>query len=142
MIYFFILIIILFILIKTIKPNKCLQTVKEKYNTFLDYVNSNDVPDKYKVLRKRILISGFTNTTDSLGYNVNKGDEIAVCVDGTPNQAFHVLIHELAHSTVEEYSHSENFWKNFDELKQMCTKIGIYNPIDNKSQFCGKYITD
>lgn len=142
MLYLLLLIVTLIILSITIKPNKCLQDVKERYHIFLDYVRNNNVPDKFKVLRKEILVSGFTRYSDSLGYNVNKGDEIAVCVDGTPNQAFHVLIHELAHSTVKEYSHSPEFWKNFEELKTMCQNMGIYQPVNKKTEFCGKFISD
>ena len=129
-------------LVLTNHKNSCLMTVKERYENFLTYVNNNPVPEKFKVLRKRILVSGFTKTDDALGYNINKGDEISICVNGTPNQSFHVLIHELAHSTVDEYSHSKEFWDNFDELKKLCQQIGIYAPINNRKKFCGKYISD
>jgi uncharacterized SAM-binding protein YcdF (DUF218 family) len=77
-----------------------------------------------------------------LGYNTNKGYEIGLCLDGTVNQIFHVLLHELAHSTVSEYEHSTNFWQNFKELRELATKIGIYEPVNSSEKFCGKYISD
>ena len=38
--------------------------------------------------------------TTNVGFNSNKGDNIAVCVDGDVNSIMHVLLHELAHCTV------------------------------------------
>jgi hypothetical protein len=78
----------------------------------------------------------------TVGYNTNKGQEIAICVDGTSNEMFHVLIHELAHCTVDEYSHSSNFWDNYVELRDMCIEIGIYEKIPDKKTFCGQKIQD
>ena len=140
--YLILLIVLLLVLIKTTNNNSCLKEVKKRYELFLNYVNTHNVPEKFKVLRKRILICGFTRTNGSLGYNINKGDEISICVDGTPNQSFHILIHELAHSTVDTYEHNDEFWKNFDELKHFCQKIGLYTPINKQVKFCGKYIKD
>jgi len=80
--------------------------------------------------------------TDSVGFNVNKGSEITICLDGSTNEIFHVLIHELAHSTVEEYSHSEQFWVNYNELMEICIQIGIYQKITEKTEFCGQHVQD
>jgi predicted metal-dependent hydrolase len=121
----------------TLKEPENLKKVKELYTTFLD-----NVPEKYPQLRTRTIVTGFQNKNRELGYNVNKGYEIGLCLDGTPNQMFHVLMHELAHSTVDEYSHSEQFWKNFQEIKDHCVKLGIYQEIPERTKFCGKYIRD
>ena len=135
--------LVIFAVVKTIHPSECLVSVKQRYEKLRGYIKNNNVPKKFKVLEKPILISGFTRSSnDVFGYNINKGQEISICVDGTPNQAFHVLIHELAHSTVDEYSHSPEFWENFSELKKICQSIGIYQPIDKQTSFCGKYIRD
>jgi hypothetical protein len=77
-----------------------------------------------------------------VGYNTNKGQEIAICLDGTPNEIFHVLIHELAHCTVDEYSHSEEFWANYVELRDICIQLGIYQKIPERTKFCGEHIQD
>lgn len=121
----------------TLKEPENLKKVKELYTTFLD-----NVPEKYPQLRTRTIVTGFQNRNRELGYNVNKGYEIGLCLDGNPNQMFHVLMHELAHSTVDEYSHSEQFWKNFQEIKDHCVKLGIYQEIPERTKFCGKYIRD
>ena len=77
-----------------------------------------------------------------VGYNTNKGGDIAVCLDGEPNEIFHVLIHELAHCTVDEYEHSQEFWNNYIELRDICINLGIYEKIPNKTPFCGEHIQD
>ena len=125
-----------------LKEPENLTKVKKKYSQLIEYIKTNPIPDKFKVLERRILVDGFHGSGKEVGYNVNKGAEIGLCLDGTPNQMFHVLIHELAHSTVEEYSHSENFWNNFTELKNLCANIGIYKEIPEETKFCGKYIRD
>lgn len=123
--------------LKTLKEPENLKKVKEMYTLFLQ-----NVPEKFPQLRNRTILTGFANKNRELGYNVNKGYEIGLCLDGTANQMFHVLIHELAHSTVDEYSHSDQFWKNFRELKEHCVHLGIYQEIPEKTKFCGKYIRD
>jgi hypothetical protein len=97
------------------------------------------VPEKYKVLRKPVCVTGIYN--GDVGTNVNKGSEIFVCIDGTTNDSFHVLLHELAHSTVTEYDHSHQFWENFEELKKIAKSEGMYSDISKKS-YCGKTISD
>ena len=140
----FILIIVLFILLQTIHEPPVLTEVKKKYEILINHIKTSPaIPEKFKILENRILISGFNNNFErEIGYNINKGGEIGLCLDGNANQVFHVLIHELAHSTVEEYSHSKKFWNNFKELGNMCENLGIYKPIDKTNKFCGKYIKD
>ena len=112
-----------------LKDPKNLIEVKERYTNLIEYIKNNPVPKKFKVLEKRILVDGYHGYGKEIGYNVNKGAEIGLCLDGTPNQMFHVLIHELAHSTVDEYNHSEEFWNNFRELKDLWVNIGLYTEI-------------
>lgn len=131
------LFIFLVINVTTIQVPKNLTNVQEKYTIFL-----KNVPKKWSQLTRRSILTGFHNRGRELGYNVNKGYEIGLCVDGTTNEMFHVLIHELAHSTVDEFSHSEQFWKNFQELKSHCIDLGIYQEIPEQTKFCGKYISD
>jgi len=116
--------------------------VKEKYAKLRRYIATHDVPQKFKVLTKQIVLIGYLKKENEIGYNTNKGYEIGLCLGGTANQIFHVLLHELAHSTVTEYSHNDSFWKNFKELRKLSVKIGLYEPIPESEAFCGKYIRD
>jgi len=138
---FFIIIDVL--IIKSAKEPQKLKIVKEKYQRLREYIKSNDVDKKYHVLKNPILISGFLrNYGQGIGYNTNKGYEIGLCLDGDPNEIFHVLLHELAHSMSSTYSHDAEFWKNFDGLKKLCQQRNIYTPIKTKTEFCGRHIQD
>lgn len=114
-----------------------LQEVKRKYA-----VLSQDPPPGMEQLRNKTVITGFRERYGEIGYNVNKGNEIGLCLDGTANEVFHVLIHELAHTVTKSYAHNDEFWKNFNTLKEHCIQKGIYEPIKHKTDFCGKFIRD
>lgn len=115
--------------------------VKQRYQLLVDHIRDGDsIPEKFKVLENQMVIT--SRKGGDLGYNVNKGFEIGICLDGSPNDMFHVLLHELTHSTVKEYTHSDAFWKNFAELRDMAVRLGIYERITERKQFCGEYIQD
>lgn len=138
-----ILVLVNLILLWTTQEPANLLILKERYQTLVDYINNQTdaVPKKFHVLGERAVIIGRKNSGD-LGYNINKGLEIGICLDGTVNDMMHILLHELSHSTVSEYSHSDEFWKNFGELKDLCVRLGIYQKIPERREFCGKYIQD
>lgn len=141
MILFLILLLVnAYILHTTIEPREFIE-VKEKYKTLRDHLRETN-NEKFRVLVRPIPITGRKVMTDSVGFNVNKGSEITICLDGSTNEIFHVLIHELAHSTVEEYSHSDQFWANYNELMEICIQIGIYQKITEKTEFCGQHVQD
>jgi len=134
--------IIVFIMLKTRDP-PVFTEVKDKYAFLRKYIETHDdVPQKFKVLTRQIVLIGYIKKKNEIGYNTNKGYEIGLCLDGNSNQIFHVLLHELAHSTVKEYEHNNNFWQNFKELRELAHRIGIYTPIPESQSFCGRYIRD
>ena len=135
-ILFVILILINIYSVITLEEPENFKKLKANYKKFLSIL-----PEKYAYLRNRGILTG-TNTKGDLGYNINKGDEIAICIDGDENSMFHVLLHELAHSTVEEYKHSPKFWENFQELKKIAVQNDLYKPIVQEKEFCGKKIKD
>lgn len=132
-----VLLVMNIISVATLKEPENFRKLKELYTTFLD-----TPPDKFPNLRRRSIITGFYGDGNEIGYNINKGYEIGVCLDGTPNQMLHVLLHELAHTTVKSYEHNEEFWKNLKEIKEHCKGLGIYEEIPSQTGFCGKYIRD
>ena len=141
MILFLILVLVnAYILHNTTEPREFTE-VKEKYKTLRDHLRETN-NEKFHTLVRPIPITGRKVMTDSVGFNVNKGSEITICLDGSTNEIFHVLMHELAHSTVEEYSHSEQFWANYNELMEICIQIGIYQKITEKTEFCGQHVQD
>lgn len=142
MIFFILLILISVYLVISVKEPRRLTEVRERYSKLRQYIKTNNTDPRFTVLAKECILVGFDKKNGDLGYNTNKGYEIGLCLDGTPNEIFHVLIHELAHNTVEEYTHSKRFWKNFSDLKELCIRIGVYEKINEKQSFCGRHIKD
>lgn len=129
-----ILVILVLLILIFHQEDPKMRSLKKVYYEFIQRV-----PEKYKVLRKPACITGIYG--GDIGTNVNKGSEIFICMDGTTNDSFHVLLHELAHSTVKEYDHSDKFWENFGELKNIAKSEGMYSDVAPKS-YCGKMISD
>tara|TARA_R110002074_G_scaffold98789_4_gene213772 strand:- start:569 stop:991 length:423 start_codon:yes stop_codon:yes gene_type:complete len=129
-------IIALFCFLQT-KDSENLKVLKTKYLEFLKVL-----PEKYKVLQNRSIITGLAPRWGELGFNVNKGYEISICMDDNTNAMFHILLHELAHGTVPQYEHDTQFWSNFQELKEIAIQHGMYTPIPDPVGFCGKKIHD
>lgn len=141
MIAFLVLFIVnLWILYRTQEHPKLIE-VKEKYRILREHLDETG-HEKFHMLVRCIPITGIMRMNGGVGYNTNKGGDIAVCLDGEPNEIFHVLIHELAHCTVDEYEHSPKFWNNYIELRDICVNLGIYEKIPNKTEFCGEHIQD
>jgi predicted metal-dependent hydrolase len=111
-----------------------LSEVREKYRTLREHLKQTN-NEEFKMLCKEIPITAHRRMNGSIGYNVSKGSDIGLCIDGEPNEIFHVLIHELAHCTVDEYSHSKEFWKKFDELRTICVSLGIYRKYHKELNF-------
>ena len=134
------LIVNVIIFINTKEDTRFLE-VKEKYRVLREHLIATGNED-FKMLHREIPIVAYTRITYAVGYNSGKGDEIGLCIDGNVNDIFHVLLHELAHCTVDEYSHSNHFWMQFEKLRGEAMTLGIYNHISTKTPFCGQYIVD
>lgn len=134
---FLLIAIILWILFTQFNEPPVLREVRRRY----DVLRAN-LPEKFSKLRRpAILVTN--NGGGDIGYNINKGFEIHLCLgDGNPDHVFHVLLHELAHNTVPELDHSEAFWANMNELVDIATRLGIYNKLPHRKNFCGGTITD
>ena len=141
MILAILLLIINVIILMNIQEPERLSEVREKYRTLREHLKDTN-NEEFKMLCKEIPITAHRRMNGSIGYNVSKGSDIGLCIDGEPNEIFHVLIHELAHCTVDEYSHSKDFWKKFEELRTICVSLGIYREIPQRTEFCGKHIQD
>lgn len=141
MIAFILLLIINIVILYSTREPQVLMDVRERYRILREHIQDTD-HTKFKVLVRPIPIVGKMRMHGSIGSNTNKGSEIVVCIDGKVNDIFHVLLHELSHSTVEEYSHSEAFWKNYTELSDMAITLGIYEKIPERVKFCGRHIQD
>ena len=129
-----------FLLATTREPRGFVE-VKEKYEILRRHIKESEHP-KFQMLSRHIPITGYKKMNGTVGYNTNKGQEIAICLDGSVNEIFHVLVHELAHSTVKEFSHSDDYWNNYIELRDICVNLGIYEKIPERTEFCGQHVQD
>lgn len=141
MIPFLVLIVINLIILFMIREPENFAEVKKRYKILREHIEKTN-NEKFRVLIHPIPLTALRNMSGTVGYNVNKGADITICIDCEVNEIMHVLIHELAHSTVPEWTHSDNFWNNFMELRGICESIGIYTRLPDKTKFCGQYIQD
>jgi len=129
--------------LKMVKEPKSLVTLRERYTKLREEFAKLPEGHKFRKLEEPILLVGYHGMQGGLlGFNTNKGSEIGLCVDGCPNELMHVLLHELAHATVNEYDHSPAFWANLDELKEFAEGKKLYKTIEDPKGFCGARIHD
>ena len=141
---FTILLIAAGVTIKNTEQPNSLKELKERYMVLRECMKNNPkLPAKYECLLYPVVVVGFKRFpwSSEIGYNTNKGGEIGVCTDSDANSMMHVLIHELAHMTVEEYDHTPQFFKNMNEIKAMAIKCGVYTPM-KPTKYCGGEISD
>ena len=124
----------LFLILIT-REDPVLRELKVKYRSFI-----KSLPPQYAKLKRPVIITG-TYSKGDVGSNVNKGGEIYICLENSVNDAMHVLLHELAHTTVREYDHSTGFWDSFQNLKNIASQGGFYTSVGTK-KYCGKEISD
>lgn len=141
MIALVILLVVNLLILFNTKEDDRLQQVKVRYKKLREHLKSTNA-EEFRMLHEEIPITAHYGMPHAIGYNVNKGAEIGLCIDGTVNDILHVLLHELAHCMVEEYSHSKHFWGQFDKLKNEAISIGIYENITTRKAFCGKHVMD
>jgi hypothetical protein len=128
-----------------------LTALKDRYERLLWVLHTDpNLDPRWEPIKRRVILTamnGWDKTKGAIGFNVNKGYEIYICMDMDPridpetrvNTAMHVLIHELCHTSVTEYEHSKNFWKNFNDFKAYCSEKGLYVQ-GNVGPYCGENI--
>ena len=124
------------------KEPTMLTELKLRYWAILDMLRASGDPLWFPVLKPSIITGIYGKKDGVIGSNVNKGYEIYICLDGDDvNSAVYVLIHELAHMSVPEYDHTQNYWENFKKLKELCIEKGLYTKGGDR-QYCGDTIKD
>jgi hypothetical protein len=135
------LVVVIFLLTFTYE-NPLLSEIKRRYEFLIENLKESKQFDMLVKNRAVITEKNKTATDNTIAFNVNKGYEIHICLDGKKiNGAMYVLLHELAHITVEEYDHTEQFWTNFRNLREYASLIGIYTP-ERELEYCGEVIHD
>lgn len=70
-------------------------------------------------------------------YNVNKGEEIAICIRDKNNKllddmnsCMFIIIHELAHIMTITEQHTPEFWDNMRQLLEKAEDCNVYKPVN------------
>lgn len=125
--------------VMNMKQDDLMAELLRRYEILRNYlIQTGEFPE----LHKECTIIGMSDISkDGVGYNIGKGYEIYICMNGDINSIMHVFLHELAHNTVTEYDHSSKFWKNCNRLKEIAKQLGIYEytPVQ---PFCNGVIGD
>jgi hypothetical protein len=131
-----------------VKEPPLLVEIKRRYHVLLAHLRTTPhIDPRFEVLRRHEpLLTGIDSSRmnrGTIGYNVNKGYEIFICIDtaGSVDAAMHVLIHELAHMTVPEYDHTEAYWQSFKDLRDLCVSLGLLTVTSTPTWYCGGNIT-
>lgn len=138
---------LLVFLIATVDEPQLLKDIKRRYLVLKRHlIETPNIDPRFEILRRhQPIITGIASTRmnkGTIGYNVNKGYEIYICLDGkNVEAAMHVLIHELAHMTVPEYDHSDAYWQSFRDLRQLSITLGILHPSTEAQKYCGGNIS-
>lgn len=121
------------------KDPPMLAEIKRRYKIIRETLPAED---RWKLICGKVSIVTGTSPglTREIASNVNKGYEIYICLDGEDvESAMYVFLHELAHLTVNEYDHTQKFWDNFRDLREICAQIGVYQPVTDK-KYCGESV--
>ena len=120
-----------------------LARLKGKINKLVNSLSIND--ESRQILESSPLNLEERMDKKELGYTINKGERIGICLDDTnENELFFVILHELSHVITKDYGHTDKFWVNFEKLISQAIKIGLYDYKDynvNPKTVCKKEIT-
>jgi hypothetical protein len=102
-----------------------LARVNKKIQILIKSLSPND--ERRKLLEEAPLKLQERKDSKEIGYTVNKGDSVGLCLEDNENALFFVTLHELSHVITKEYGHPPEFWKNFEFLVKKAVSLGIYN---------------
>ena len=132
--------------LKNDKPEEALLYLEDlikELEKFIEYLTINKILSEPKtvLLNKKIknLVLGERPIHEKeVGYTVNKGKEIRVCLrDEMGNfiekdTVLFIILHELAHIITYSYGHTDEFWENYNHIEKHAKLYGIVknlNPV-------------
>ena len=106
-----------------------LEDIMKKLENFVIYLTEKKVltESKTKLLNykiKNIVLGERPKNGTEIGYTVNKGKEIRVCLRDSHGKfidkdvVLFIILHELAHIITESYGHTTEFWENYRQLEK------------------------
>jgi hypothetical protein len=136
------------------KKVEFLKELNDKAHTIVLKMYESEYPDKKISDRlynrfKNTIINETPENDSSAAYTINKGP-INICIekkDGSfynINDAFFVILHELAHVMSISYGHGEEFQENFNYIVKFAVKENLWEDKkyeENSTDYCGVKIT-
>jgi hypothetical protein len=119
-----------------------LARVNNKIQILIRSLSTSD--ERRKMLEEAPLKIQERKDTKEIGYTINKGEKIGLCLDDDENTLFFVVLHELSHVITKEYGHTDKFWKNFEFMIKQAVKLGVYDYKDynkNPINYCNYKIS-
>jgi len=123
------------------KANK-LANLDEKVKKLISSLSDDD--ERKKLLQAAPLNFQERQDSKDIGYTINKGDKIGLCIGDDDNALFFVTLHELSHIVTKEYGHPKEFWNNFEFLIKKAVEADLYKYKDyneNPINYCNTKIS-
>jgi len=119
----------------------------------INYMKENSIPNNEIATRLQTRYSNASLsetpiTDEGAAYTINKGP-ICICIEkngkfNDENDAFFVILHELAHIMSNSYGHGPEFKENFNVIVKVAVKLELWKEANYEKKpevFCGVEIT-
>lgn len=131
-----------------------LARIDDKARKIVKYMYENQLPTKEIADRtynrfSKSDIGETPNGDKSAAYTINKGN-IYLCIItknkfNNENDAYFVILHELAHVMSNSYGHGEEFKINFNFIVKLAVKLELWRPAEYEKRpvdYCGVNVTN
>ena len=128
--------------------------INKKARYIVKYMYDNNLPNKEIASRtynrfKKSEIGETPNGDKSAAYTINKG-HIYLCIItngkfNDENDAFFVILHELAHVMSNSYGHGDEFKTNFNFIVKLAVKLELWKDPkyeEKAREYCGVKVTN
>ncbi len=106
-----------------------LESIMKDLENFVKYLTEKKVFSESKTKKlnhkiKNLVLGERPQNESEVGYTVNKGKEIRVCLrdgDGkfiNKDVVLFIILHEIAHIITNSYGHTDEFWENYKILEK------------------------
>ena len=131
-----------------------LARLNKKAKQVVNNMYTNQLPTKQigDITHRRFMhcIIGEIKESEGGGLTVGKGVKMGVCLVtkgklNDENDAFFVILHELAHVMSNSYGHGDEFKQNFDFIVKLAVKLELWKPKNYHIEpvdYCGVTVTN
>lgn len=136
------------------KKAEYLSRINKKAKDIVNYMYQNNLPTKeisnttYERFKNCIIGETPNGEKDGAAHTINK-TSMYLCIItkgkfNDENDAYFVILHELAHVMSNSYGHGDEFKQNFDYIVKLAVKLGYWKPKNYEKtpvDYCGIVVT-